>query len=220
MKKYAQVFLMLSLPATTLWLLFQGVVSFIVNHTTDYSLIGQKISESVPYILMVNHSIAFLILLLVLRFHKIELTKIVSRFNGADLTLGLVVGLILFAFQQLVLLPILTQLDLFEFRGGFPGYAYFVSATVFAAIVEEFIYRGYGMTMLRDLGVHRFFNLAMTTLFFCLLHYGQGWAGIINAAFLGLGLAMWYLKRANLYSNIVAHAVFNFMVLLTITLRS
>lgn len=220
MKKYVPVLLMLGLPTATLLLLFKGVVYFVVTTTPDYALIGQRISQAVPYVLMLNHSIALLILLIFLRHKKMKFKKLVSTLSVVDLALGLFVGLVLFGLQQIVLLPLLTQLGLYEFRGGFPGYAYFVSAVVFAGMVEEWIYRDFGITRLQEIGMNHFLTVAITTLFFCLLHYGQGWAGIINAAFLGIGLSFWYLKRESLASNIVAHSVFNLMVLTTMTLSN
>lgn len=104
MKKWIQVLVMLSLPAALLWLLFKVVINFIVANTTDYSMIGEKISGSVPYVLMVNHTVAFLFLLLLFRWSRKEFVRINIECRKMDIALGLGVGLLLFAIQQIILL--------------------------------------------------------------------------------------------------------------------
>jgi len=213
MKKTTLAFA-LSAPPLLLYLLFTGTIKYIVAHTTNYSLVGEEIRTAIPYVLMVNHSILFLFLFLLIRNLHWQEIGANGKSKTRNIVSGLVVGALLFAIQQLITIPVLQHFQLFQPWNGFPGAAYLVSATVFAGIVEEFLYRGVGISVMLKNNMNRHMAVVLTTVCFAGLHYGEGIPGIINSAIMGTILGYLFLYRKNIWANATAHATANLLFIL------
>jgi membrane protease YdiL (CAAX protease family) len=90
-----------------------------------------------------------------------------------------------------------------------------VASTLFAGVVEESVYRGYAITVLRQkLGVA--LAVIVTSLFFGALHLGFfGAQGMVANVFDGLLLAVLYIWRESLLPPVLAHAVGNALAFLS-----
>jgi membrane protease YdiL (CAAX protease family) len=84
-------------------------------------------------------------------------------------------------------------------------------ALVRAGFIEEFFYRGYAIERLQSLTGRRFLAAAIPLFFFAVFHYRQGWAGIIVALLSGAVLTGVYLLKRNLWVNITAHFLVDFI---------
>jgi membrane protease YdiL (CAAX protease family) len=76
-----------------------------------------------------------------------------------------------------------------------------------AGIVEELFYRGYAIERLQSLGLGRVASAMVPLLIFAVGHYTGGAANILIALVLGGILTGFYLWRRDLVSNIIAHAL-------------
>jgi membrane protease YdiL (CAAX protease family) len=80
-----------------------------------------------------------------------------------------------------------------------------------AGFIEEFFYRGYAIERLQSLTGRRFLAVAVPLFLFAIFHYRQGWAGIIVALLSGAVLTGVYLLKHNLWVNITAHFLADFI---------
>ncbi len=80
-----------------------------------------------------------------------------------------------------------------------------------AGFVEEFFYRGYAIERLEAISSSRFVSAGLPLLLFAVVHYRQGWAGILIALFTGAVLTAVYLKTRNLWINVTAHFLVDFI---------
>jgi membrane protease YdiL (CAAX protease family) len=80
-----------------------------------------------------------------------------------------------------------------------------------AGFIEEFCYRGYAIDRLQRLTGNRLFSWSFPLLLFALAHYRQGWAGILIAFLTGAVLTAVFLRKRNLWVNIVAHFLVDFL---------
>ncbi|HEY6293407.1 MAG TPA: type II CAAX endopeptidase family protein, partial [Terriglobia bacterium] len=76
-----------------------------------------------------------------------------------------------------------------------------------AGIVEELFYRGYAIEHLRALGLGRSASALIPLLIFAVGHWTGGAVNILMALVLGGILTGFYLWRRDLASNIIAHAL-------------
>ena len=74
-----------------------------------------------------------------------------------------------------------------------------------AGIVEEICYRGFAMQRFEQVNDKPYFFLGIPLLIFALVHYSQGWAGILISFVLGGIMALFYLKKRDLKALIIAH---------------
>ena len=75
-----------------------------------------------------------------------------------------------------------------------------------AGVVEEILFRGYGIERLRELTGNKFLAGAITLALFSLAHLSHwGLAQIVVAGAAGLVLTILYLWRRDLATNMVAH---------------
>jgi len=79
-----------------------------------------------------------------------------------------------------------------------------VSAAV-AAVSEEILYRGYALSRLDQLGVPPWLAVVASSLVFGLLHWFQGFTGVIVTAVIGAGAAVVLLLTRNLLASMVLH---------------
>jgi uncharacterized protein len=76
-----------------------------------------------------------------------------------------------------------------------------------AGIVEELFYRGYAIERLQSLGLGRSASAVIPLLIFAVSHWTGGAANILIALVLGAILTGFYLWRRDLVSNMIAHAL-------------
>ena len=85
-----------------------------------------------------------------------------------------------------------------------------------AAVVEEFLFRGYGIERLQELTGSRFIAGIVTLAAFTLAHLAySGWTQLLFAGSAGLVLTVLYLWRRDLFSNMIAHFLTDAAGLLT-----
>jgi hypothetical protein len=196
----------------------------------DPQAIKQAISHSLPYILMVKNILLFLILVGFLRIAGLHLADVGWKIpQGAPSWLlqslvGVAAGALIGFLDLRAIAPLSRML---AWKLGVHHYlsssnasmtqgsslaVWLVAVTLFAPIVEESVYRGYAITQLREkFGPH--LAVAISSLFFGLLHWGLGLDGMMNAVLTGTLLAGLFLWRRTLVASAVAHAVINIAAL-------
>jgi membrane protease YdiL (CAAX protease family) len=80
-----------------------------------------------------------------------------------------------------------------------------------AGVVEELFYRGYAIERLQALGLGRFWSALIPLAIFSVGHWTGGWANIVIAFVLGLILAVFYLWRRDIVSNMIGHGMVDFI---------
>lgn len=213
------------LPAALLTVLIVGFVAARGGVAEE-----AEVRAALPYMIALNHALVFGALLLVLRGEGRSLVDIGWRIPAGtgrahlvlrELLVGLVVALALYLFKEIALDPVRQLLagerptftSLFRFRYVASELPLLVVSTTFI-VVEESVYRGYGLQALeRSWGRARAL-LAMGVLF-GLLHWGNGGLAILFTGIVGVGFGVLYLWRRTLLPVVVAHAAYNAMVVLT-----
>jgi membrane protease YdiL (CAAX protease family) len=77
-----------------------------------------------------------------------------------------------------------------------------------AAVIEETLFRGYGIERLQELTGNRWIAGGVTLAIFAMVHYlSGGWIHVVTAGWAGLVLTVFYFWRRDLGANIVAHWV-------------
>ena len=146
-----------------------------------------------------------------------------SRYRswGLTLAIGIASGIAIEAFELFVSGPLLTRLtgkppDLEDFRPLIGSIKWLLLALAgtwtLAAIGEEFVYRGYLLNRLADLGNRSraawIFALLTGSVVFALAHTYQGPTGVIEAGLDGLLLGALYLRcDRKLLLPVIAHGV-------------
>lgn len=212
---------MLALPAALLTLLILG---FVVSR-------GGAVEESqlrsvLPYLIAANHSAVFAVLLLFLRREGRTLGSIGWRLSQErpllrEVTIGLAAGLLFYLLKELAFDSIRALLagatptftTLFRFHLSIEELPLLLVATTFIA-VEESVYRGYALPPLRSRWGKAAALLVMAVLF-GLLHWGNGALSILFTGTLGILFGALFLWRNTLVAAVVAHALYNALVVLT-----
>jgi CAAX protease family protein len=186
-----------------------------------------------PFVLMINHSLMFILMWMILRRSGWRLSDIgwrVSRsWSGLllQILIGVGAGALLYSLDRFAIAPLSERIcnALQWTYTGIPRVrpnpslvlyiGVIVASTLFAGIVEESVYRGYAITVLRQkLGVA--FAVIVTSLFFGVLHLGFfGAPSMVANFFDGLLLAVLYVWRESLLPPVVAHAVGNAIAFLS-----
>lgn len=79
-----------------------------------------------------------------------------------------------------------------------------------AGAVEELCYRGYAIERLQTLGLPGWLSAAIPLAIFAIGHWTGGWANIVIALALGGILALCYLWRRDLVTNMIGHFLVDF----------
>jgi membrane protease YdiL (CAAX protease family) len=174
-----------------------------------------------PYVLILNHAIVFVVLLAVMRAdalsqRSIDLTLEPGSYLWREVGLGLVAGLALYSIGYFLLTPLseLLQRKLGGYRTdkGDRDRAYrlawLIAVVIFASVVEEFVYRGYALAQLAPL-TGTAWAVIISSVFFGLLHWAYGWWGMASSVVYGVIFALLFLWRENLVAPIIAHALHN-----------
>jgi uncharacterized protein len=82
-----------------------------------------------------------------------------------------------------------------------------------AGIVEEACYRGYAMERIKSLTGSTALAWAIPLGIFTAFHFYIGWAGMLNALFMGAVLSGLYWWRRDLIANMISHALVDFLPL-------
>lgn len=80
-----------------------------------------------------------------------------------------------------------------------------------AGVAEELFFRGYAIERLQSFGLNRFWAAAIPLVIFAVGHWTGGWANIVIAFALGGVLAVFYVWRRDLISNMIAHFLVDFV---------
>jgi membrane protease YdiL (CAAX protease family) len=80
-----------------------------------------------------------------------------------------------------------------------------------AGVGEELFYRGYAIERLQALGLRRFWAAAIPILIFSVGHWTTGWQNVVTAFIIGSLLAAFYLWRRDLFANMIAHFLVDFI---------
>lgn len=212
---------MMALPAL---LLAVVILAYVIGKGGPAS--EDEIRGALPFLLAVNHVTVFGLLVLALRWEERTLTDVGWCLppDGSlrkHLLIGVLAALALYVWKELVwdsirLLaggnpPSFTSL--FRFRFPASDVPMLVAATVLPA-VEESVYRGYGLAAL-DARWGRAAALIAMAVLFGLLHWGNGPLSIVFTGIMGVAFAGLYLWRRTLIAPVIAHSLYNAMVLFT-----
>lgn len=211
----------LALPAVLLTVLIVGYVGSQGGAVQESSL-----RAVLPYLIAANHTVVFGVLLWLLRREGRTLADIGWRVGrdrslGRELALGVALALAFYLVKELGFDSIRalvagnrpTFTSLFRFGWDPSELPLLVVATTFIA-VEESVYRGYGLRPLVDRWGTAAGLLVMGVLF-GLLHWGNGGLAILFTGTIGVAMGGVYLWRGTLVAVVVAHALYNALVLLT-----
>lgn len=190
------------------------------------SVAASELRRVLPFIIAINHVIVLAILLLVLRGEGRHLSDIGWRLDPgqtilSELVIGLAIAVLIYLLKEVAYDSIRaliagnrpTFTSLFRFRWNTSGLPLLVVGTTLV-FVEESVYRGYGLPVLvnRVGGLGAF--LIMGALF-GILHWGNGVPAMLFTGTIGLiyGGVFWW--RGTMAAVLVAHAVYNALVILT-----
>ena len=86
-----------------------------------------------------------------------------------------------------------------------------IGVYIVSSFGEEFVYRAFIVTRLQELGLStkwgRMLTILISALIFGLAHYSWGPMGIVQTTFMGIVLAIFYLKlNKNIWPLVLAHA--------------
>lgn len=225
-RRPAHVWLMLLLPPVSLGALIFAYVAARGLSPADPAT-ESVLRAALPAILAVNHLALFALLVWLLRRSGETLRDIgwslarLGQTLASELAVGVLCGVGLYLLKETAVDPVRQLLvgqtptftSLFRFRPSELDVALAAAATGLV-FVEESIYRGYALPFFAE----RWGTLAavlVTSLAFGPLHWGNGLGAIVFASVWGVLLAGIFLWRRNLVAGTVAHALYNFMVLLT-----
>ncbi len=83
--------------------------------------------------------------------------------------------------------------------------------TIRAGVAEEIFMRGYLLERLTSITGKKWMAFLISTIPFGLMHYTQGYAGILIATVAGSMLALFYFWKKDLKSNIIGHFLIDFI---------
>jgi membrane protease YdiL (CAAX protease family) len=187
-----------------------------------FSIFGAR--SPLVFMLIVSETIIFFSLLSFLRTDDLTLKTIGwllpegKRSIWLEPLLGIAAGLAIFLFVHYVVVPA-AALGQKTFGGlqlesltAVPTIGRLIFALIFAPIVEESVFRGYGITGMRSkLGAAG--ALIVSSLFFGLFHFGYGLWGMFQLAVTGALYGLVFLWRKNLPAPVFSHAMVNLLLL-------
>lgn len=98
--------------------------------------------------------------------------------------------------------------DLADLVAGIP-IGFILPFSLFVGIHEEILFRGFYLARVRALSRSSLVAIIATSVVFGLLHFYQGWLGIVQTTMIGLALAVVVTFARSLWPAIIAHAVFD-----------
>lgn len=197
----------------------------IVTQGADSAAIAQLTANSTPWQLVVVQILLVVILAGAmkrdnLRWQDLGWKLVQGQTLWREVLIGVVPGVVLALLYFTVLSPMLTRLqqiwdyvpagELFSALGA-SLIPFAVADVLFAPFVEESIYRGYGfMRLLGKYGQPT--AIALSCLFFGLLHWTGGFWYILLTGIVAGGLFAWLrVSRKNLIAPFAAHLALNLL---------
>lgn len=98
--------------------------------------------------------------------------------------------------------------DLADLVAGIP-IGFILPFSLFVGVHEEILFRGFYLARVRALSGSGVVAVIATSVVFGLLHFYQGWLGIVQTTMIGLALAVVVTYARSLWPAIIAHAVFD-----------
>jgi len=139
-----------------------------------------------------------------------------------EILIGLGAGVALFLLMGILnwlLALIFTSPEIAAHRPVWAGWVYgFALLTAFAPI-EEIIWRGYAITLLREHIRHTFLVVTIASLAFSLIHWWSGLGLVVSTTIVGYLYSGLFLWRRSLLTNIVAHFVSDFPLFVFMVLQ-
>lgn len=212
---------MLALPAVVLTVLLAGYVGARGDAVDEASL-----RAVLPYLIAVNHTMAFGVLVWLLRREGRTLWGIGWRLDPGqslwrEVLWGLGLALAVYVLKEVGFDSIRalaagnrpTFTSFFRF-GWTPSELPLLAVATTLIAVEESVYRGYGLEpLVRRLGKSG--GLVVMGMLFGLLHWGNGALAVLFTGAIGVIFGAFFLWRGTLPAVVVGHAVYNAMVILT-----
>jgi membrane protease YdiL (CAAX protease family) len=188
------------------------------------SLLGVADAGTISAFILLEASIALLLMLLVLRLHGERFQSIGLRSDQwkSHAAVGLALVPVLFLANALIangfriFLPkyFLERNPLIDMVKTRRDLLLFICSALYAGGFKEEIQRAFILTRFREhLGGVRI-GLVIWSLAFGLGHYVQGLQGIVVASVYGILFGILYIARGSLIAPMVAHAVYDVMALL------
>jgi membrane protease YdiL (CAAX protease family) len=209
----APILALLLLPLVLSFLspsIFGVIVGFI---SRSGEAVSAAISENIAYILAVNYIIVFCVALLLMKKQGVSFADIgISKksFNLKHIFLAVIVGVGCFALLNL--LPAFLGINGQTASAGDAGsFIFFISSITLAPVVEEFIFRSYGVSMLKD-KLPVWASLLIPSACFSLIHLYMGIANLIVAFIMGTALSVFFLRTKNGIACMAAHFCANFSI--------
>lgn len=214
--------LILLMPAALLCVIVMAVASYVGAATRgDKKAIHAGTIRSLPYALILNHAIVFAVLLIVMRAQALNpralgLTLGPGTRLLSEIGLGLAAGLLIYCIDRFFLTPLGERAQ--ERFGGYRvdqgdhgqanRIAWLLAVVVFAAVVEESVYRGYALHQLTPLAGAAW-AVIISSILFGLLHWAYGWWGMLATVVIGALFALLFLWRQSLVAPVIAHGLHN-----------
>jgi uncharacterized protein len=207
MKKNSLLTIILLIVLLVGWPFLSYVVMQNAKAETSQALISPAIQIYLPT--MVIQWLIFLWIFLVLKRGGEDLKSI----GWKNLTLkNLLIGLAFLGFANLVLsgLGSLFHLSLpkdikYLLPKTFLDKIFWILMSVTAAICEETGFRGYVLTKLHSFVKNWWMTVLISSLFFGLGHFYQGWGGTILTGIYGLLFCLLFIWRKSLIPGVFAH---------------
>lgn len=177
---------------------------------------GEPLAEA-PFILreLLNLGMVGLLFWLILNKEKLPLSSIgLSRRPWKEIALwtGIVFALTLGGMLLALGLCQYLKLPVGESRSFENLSAFSITLVcIRAGVLEEAFMRGYQLERWNALLHHKWAASALSLIPFALLHYPQGWAGILISFAAGAVLTACYWWKRNLPANMIAHFLIDFM---------
>jgi membrane protease YdiL (CAAX protease family) len=132
--------------------------------------------------------------------------------------LGIILGVALKLVMKAVVMPLLGADPVNQAYHFLAGNRALLPAAIIAmptvGFSEETVFRGYLFERLERLGVSKPIVVLLTSAFFGAVHYtGQGWAGVEQAAVVGLVFGAIFARTRRIFLPMVAHAAFDLTAL-------
>lgn len=173
-------------------------------------LIADGINHAITYILAFNHVIVIMIISAYMKKSEIKWKDIGTdkeNITWTKLLLGLGVGV--GCFVVLNLLPFLFNLvEMPLSNNSTNGLVFFIASITIAPIIEELVFRGFGIRMLSKI-VNTKAAIIITAACFSLLHMYNGLWGLLTTFIVGLVFGYTYNKTKSIYPCIIAHFAIN-----------
>lgn len=220
-----RAYTMMILPCALLFVITLGMTAYFgFYYKGDSNMIYKGMGEIIPYLLIADEVILFIVLMIFMKKDKLTFRNIGYKFEKitVELVIGAVVGALLY-FISYYVSDALSQISIFgnmispKERFSTEGWVFFIGSITIAPFVEENIFRGYGTTQFES----RYGKVAavmITAFFFSLLHFAEGFTGIVNYFIIGIVLGILFLWRKNIAANFSAHAVVSLIMGITILL--